>query len=59
MLVYNKVKKGMSYDQACKELKKEVDAIIKNSKIKHEGEKKAVEDNFKEDFEKLRNGEKR
>jgi F0F1-type ATP synthase membrane subunit b/b' len=59
MLVYNKVKQGRSYDQACKQLKKEIDAIIKNSKIKHEGEKKAVKDEFKEEFEKLKNGKKR
>jgi hypothetical protein len=30
LLVYNKVKRGMSYDDACKELEKEIESIINN-----------------------------
>ena len=51
ILVYNKVKRGMNYDQAYKELEKEIKQCIKNSKTE-----KKKDPNFKEEFEKLRNG---
>jgi len=51
MLVFNKVKRGMNYDQACKELEKEISECIENSKAK-----KDEKPSFKEEFEKLRNG---
>jgi hypothetical protein len=51
MLIFNKVKRGMSYDQAKKELEKEIKTCIENSKTK-----KKDNPNFKEEFDKLRNG---
>ena len=54
ILVYNKVKRGMSYEQACKEVEKEISECIKNSKVE-----KDDKPTFKEEFEKLRNGEQR
>lgn len=55
ILVFNKMKnKGMSYDQACKELEKEINAIIENSKKKPDVKKSP--DKFKEEFAKLTHG---
>ena len=54
ILVYNKMKsKGMSYDQACAELRGEISQCIENSKTKRDDAP-----NFKEEFDKLRNGNK-
>jgi len=63
ILVYNKVRSGMSYEQACKQLSKEIDRIIENDEKFEKEEKKArskMEKNkFKDDFKKLTNGKKR
>lgn len=53
ILIFNKVKRGMTYDQACKELEGEISECIKNSKTKKE------KPSFKEEFEKLKDGQKR
>ena len=54
ILIFNKVKRGMSYDQACAELKKEISQCIENSKTE-----KKEKPSFKDEFDKLRNGKKR
>lgn len=51
MLIFNKVKRGMSYDQAKKELEKEIKTCIENSKTE-----KSEKPTFKEEFDKLKNG---
>ena len=54
ILVFNKMKiKGLSYDQACKELDKEVIEIVRNTK-----KKKDPKPNFKEEFKNIKNGRK-
>jgi len=66
ILIYNKMKnKHLSYDQAKKELADEVASCIANNEKmrKEEKERKKSEKNdakkFKEDFEKLTNGNKK
>jgi len=67
LLVFNKVKRGMSYEKACEELGQEIHAIIQNSKKgkkekkEQENEKeisKKINEKFKEEFEKLADGKK-
>lgn len=54
ILIFNKVKRGMSYDQACKEVEKEISELIENSR-----KPKKEKPSFKEEFNKLRNGKER
>jgi len=61
ILVFNKMKSGMSYENACKELKSEVDQIILNNletekKEKAKEKKQSKKEKFNEDFKKLKNG---
>jgi len=68
ILIFNKMKKGLSYEDACAELGKEIHMIIDNSgkykkkqKKEQEDEKeieKRINKKFKEEFQKLANGEK-
>jgi len=53
ILVYNKVKRGLTHDQACKELNQEIKDIIENSKKAKVDKKVSDNDNFKEAFQKL------
>ena len=57
ILVYNKVKRGLTHDQACKELNQEIKDIIENSKKAKAVEKEVSEvadnDNFKDAFKEL------
>ena len=60
ILVFNKVKKGLTYENACIELEQEIDQIIANDvktedKTKYE-KKKDLNETFKEEFSKLTNG---
>jgi len=59
-LVYKKVQSGMSYEDACKQVGKEVDQVIKNDnnlkKEKKSKKKKDLNKTFKEGFKKLTNG---
>ena len=72
ILIFNKVKNGMSYEKACKELEKEIDSIIANDvkfdqrekrkKYEESAEKKKkIKENkkFKDNFAKITNGKKR
>jgi len=64
ILVYNKRKlRGMSYQEACDELKKEISLCIENSKTeekeKREANKKSAKQKFDEEFEKIKDGKKR
>ena len=44
MLIFNKVKRGQTYNDACKELEKEIEVMKSNYLTKH----KLSEDYFKE-----------
>ena len=74
ILVYNKVQKGMSYENACKQLEKEIEGIVANdlkfekrekAKIKREKKKeqdqKEEQAKFKKEFAKItkKDGKKR
>ena len=54
MLIFNKMRKGMSYQKARKQLSSEIEKIIENSKTK----KKKSGGTFKEKFAKLKNEKK-
>jgi len=61
ILVFNRMKKGYSYEDAVKYVKETVDECIKNNKkVKDQENKENSKDKtFKENFSKLRNGNKR
>jgi len=48
ILVYNKVKGGMSYEKACEEVKKQIEQVKENHK------KSKKKKDFKEEFQKLK-----
>lgn len=56
ILIFNKVKNGMSYSDATKQLKGEIGSMIENSKKKKEVDKRTVNEKFKDEFKKLTNG---
>ncbi len=57
ILIYNKVKKGLSYEEAKREVQKEIEHLLKNNKKMREKEKKKDKrKTFKEEFAKLQNG---
>lgn len=55
ILIYNKVKRGMSYDDAKKELQEEIISMRENSKQleKQISLPNTISDKFKEEFNKL------
>ena len=61
VLIYKKMKNGMSYAKACEQLNQEVEQIIENdATIKREkknAEKEDARDRFREEFIKLKNEE--
>jgi len=56
ILIYNKMKKGLSYEEARKEVSKEIEELLLNSNKKTP--KRDKNEIFKEEFEKLINGNK-
>lgn len=56
ILIYKKVKRGLSYEEARKQVQKEIDTLLKNNKKMREKEKKKDKGKtFKEEFAKLQN----
>lgn len=55
ILVYRKCRQGISYEKAVEQVKKEVEHLKQLTK-KLRKEKKSQKIDFKEEFEKLRNG---
>lgn len=55
ILVYNRMKRGYSYDEAVKHVQKEVEILVKNGKATKEKKDKEDKANssFKEEFSKL------
>jgi ribosomal protein L22 len=56
ILIYNKVKNGMSYEKAKKEVSKEIASLIENSKKEKKVDEKTKCDNFQKDFKKMKDG---
>jgi uncharacterized protein YoaH (UPF0181 family) len=57
ILVYNKMKSGLSYDEAIKQISKEVDYVVNNKKElrREQKDNKKIDKKFKEDFTNLKN----
>ena len=54
-LVYNKVKRGMSYEKACEEVKNDIASCVENKKREKEIDKCILKKNkFREKFKKLK-----
>ena len=58
ILVYNKVKRGMSYADAVEQTRKEIETCKINHQENIESDKRTLNEKFKEEFDKLKNEKK-